>query len=60
MSRYFGYVVIDFMDDSTERVGGNRHEVREGVLQVWTESYGARDHHYFPLANIKSWRWEER
>ena len=26
----------------------------------WTESYGARDWHHFPLVNIKTWTREER
>lgn len=60
MSRYFGYMIILFTDGTTERVGGNKHAVQDGVLIVRTDSsYGsARDVRYFPLANVKSYHWE--
>lgn len=60
MSRYYGYVLIEFTDGATERVGGNRHRVHEGQLVVLTEgSYGAiTNARYFPLANVKTYRWE--
>ncbi len=60
MSRYYGYVLIDFMDGTTERVGGNRERLGDGMLVVYTaRDYGPdTDVRHFPLANIKSWRWE--
>lgn len=60
MSRYFGHVLIEFMDGTTARVGGNRSVVRDDQLIVKTESsYGdAKDIWFFPLANIKNYRWE--
>lgn len=61
MSRYFSYLLITFLDGSTERVGGNHHRVADGVLTVWTESsYGDRtDRRSFPLLNIREYRWED-
>jgi hypothetical protein len=63
MSRYYGYVVFDFMDGTTDRVGGNDFEIlKDGtVLQVFTRrQYGdVTDRRWFPLANIKSWRWDD-
>lgn len=61
MSRYYGHLVVTFTDGTTERVGGNRHEVREGVLSVWTDaSYGGmRDRRWFPLSGVRSYRWED-
>lgn len=62
MSRYYGYVLIDFTDGTSERVGGNRTRYLsdDGVLVVYTAlDYGPdTDVRHFPLANIKSWRWE--
>lgn len=61
MSRYFGYMVIEFTDGTTERFGGNRDSIHEGVLRVWTDgSYGGtRDHKSWPLINVKSYQWED-
>lgn len=61
MSRHFGHVLIDFMDGRTDRVGGNRIDVHNGQLIVKTvNSYGdASDVHWFPLVNIRSYRWED-
>lgn len=61
MSRYFGHVLIDFMDGRTDRVGGNRTDVHEGQLIVKTvNTYGGvSDVHWFPLVNIRSYRWED-
>lgn len=53
--RDYAYYVITFTDGTTERIHANRTEIREGVLSIWSENYGARDWHHFPLANIKSW-----
>ncbi len=60
MSRFYGYMIITFIDGSEERVGGNRHAVQDGVLVIRTEgSYGpSSDVSYWPLANVKSYRWE--
>lgn len=60
MSRYYGYVIITFIDGSEERVGGNRHAVQDGVLIIRTDtSYsGSKDVSYWPLDNVKSYRWE--
>ena len=61
MSRYYGYVLIEFIDGSTKRVSGNEHRIHDGQLIVFTTSaYGGpdRDKRYFPLTNIKTWRWE--
>jgi hypothetical protein len=62
MSRYYGYMVVRFMDGTEQRVGGNRDNIHEGVLVVSTDrDYGSRtDHHYFPLCNVKEYHWEER
>ena len=60
MSRYYGYVVIEFIDGTTGRIGGNRHRVHEGQLIVTTENYyGNSNTRYFPLVNIRSYHWEE-
>ena len=60
MSRYFGHVLIEFMDGTSVRIGGNRAVTHEGQLVIKTEdSYGGtRDTRWFPLVNIRSWRWE--
>ncbi|WP_269939030.1 hypothetical protein [Arthrobacter sp. HY1533] len=61
MSRYYGYVLITFTDGTTTRVGGNDAVTRNDQLVVKTNSdYGgaARDVQFFPLSNIKTWRWE--
>lgn len=63
MSRYSGTMVIEFNDaENTEgRYKGNRHEIIDGVvLSVYEASaYGeSRGRQNFPLANIKSYRWE--
>ena len=49
------------MDGRTERVGGNKHVVHEAHLIVKTENaYGSVSGvKYFPLANIRSYRWED-
>jgi hypothetical protein len=59
--RYYDTATITFLDGTTEKVGGNREEVRDGVLTIWTtNSYGDnRDRVQFPLSAIKSWRWEK-
>ena len=61
MSRYYDYMLIKFMDGSTERVGGNEISLHDGVLSVrTTRTYGpSSDVRHFPLANIKSYHWEE-
>lgn len=61
MSRYYDYMVIEFIDGTKERFGGNRDRVFEGVLSVWTDgSYGGTsDVKRWSLANVKSWKWEK-
>jgi hypothetical protein len=55
MSR--GYVVIKFMDGTTERVGcGRRPRLDESQL-VTFEGEDRVIHHY-PLVNIREWHWE--
>lgn len=61
----YGYMVIAFLDGTTERVFGNRHHLAgDGtVLVVCTASgYGGelRDVHNYPIANIKEYHWEPR
>jgi hypothetical protein len=63
MARYYGYVVITFLDGTTERVGGNRYSLNsEGtVLSIYTSSVGdpaLRDMHNYPLAGIREYHWE--
>jgi hypothetical protein len=62
MSRYYGYMIVTFTDGTTQRVGGNRDHINEGVLVVSTDrGYADRtDHHYFPLCNIREYHWEEQ
>lgn len=58
--RYYDYVDITFVDGATERIGGNRERVEEGVLSIWTDSNGfIEDMVKFPLCSIRSWRWEK-
>jgi len=60
VKRYYGHLVIELVDGSTERVGGNRHSVADGVLTVWTESDGFVDsRRYFSLSSVISFRWED-
>lgn len=61
MSRYFGHVIVTFTDGTTQKVGGNRDRVANGVLTIWTDTtYGdIRDKVNFPLTSIRSWRWED-
>ena len=60
MSRYYGHVIIEFMDGSTARVGGNRASSDGLLLKVSTEGNYAdvRDITQYPLVNIRSWKWE--
>lgn len=64
MSRFYGYMVITFMDGTTQRVGGNRDSLKgDGmVLSVYTDDgYGSlRDMHNFPIANIREYHWEAK
>ena len=57
---YIDHCNVVFIDGSTQRITGNREEVRDGVLTILTRStYGdARDVVRLPLSNIKSWSWE--
>lgn len=61
MKRYYGHLVIELVDGNTERVGGNRHSVADGVLTVWTETdYGLiENRRYFSLSSVISFRWED-
>jgi hypothetical protein len=60
MSSYYKFLVIEFMDGSTERVGGTETTLHDGVLTIRTYSnYGPySDVRSFPVVNIKSYRWE--
>ena len=59
MSRYFGHVLIEFMDGTSVRIGGSRAVTHEGQLVIKTEdSYGTRDTRWFPLVNIRTGRGE--
>ena len=60
MSRYFGHVLIEFMDGTAARIGGNRAVIHEGQLVIKLEDNygGTRNTRWFPLVNIRSWRWE--
>jgi hypothetical protein len=61
MARY-GYMVITFLDGTTERIGGNGDNLKgDGtVLSVYTETgYSElRDVRNFPIANIREYHWE--
>lgn len=61
MNHYFDHMLIDFTDGTSERYGGNRMSLLEGILSVWTDSTlgGARDGKSWPLSGIRSYRWEE-
>ena len=47
---------IEFTDGTIREVYANRTRIQDGVLSIWTESYGARDWNHFPLVNVKSWK----
>ena len=61
MSRYYGHVLITFTDGKVDRVGGNRAEIRDEQVVVYTAgNYGTNtDFRHFPLVNIREWHWEE-
>lgn len=60
MSRYYGYVLIEFVDGSTARVGGTRLTHDGSILTICTDTYRlTHDISQYPIANIKSWRWED-
>lgn len=58
----FAYVRVTFTDGTTERVGGTEARIWENQLVIsTTHSYGPNsDVHYYPLANIREWHWEDR
>jgi hypothetical protein len=62
MARRFGYMVITFMDGTSQRIGGNGDNLKGdgAVLSVWTDDgYGGlRDVRNFPVANIREYHWE--
>ena len=57
---YYDHAVITFIDGTTERGGGNRERVVDGVLHIWTEDSmgGVTDKRSYPLVSVRSWRWE--
>lgn len=62
MSRYYGHVLLIFTDGTTDRVGGNRTRIEDGVLTVLTARVDGvhTDLRHFVIANVKSWRWEDK
>jgi hypothetical protein len=50
-------ITVIFLDGSEQVFTNADYRVREGVLEVWEDSYsGRRDTHHFPLASIRTWR----
>ena len=47
--------VVTFTDGTTHTQYANRSRCENGVLSIWTDSYGVRDMNNFPLVNVKSW-----
>jgi hypothetical protein len=62
MSRYYGTVIIEFLDGEVREVGGNRTKIDGcGELTVYEENdYGliSRMTRY-PMNSIKSWKWKD-
>lgn len=60
--RYYGKVIVNFVDGTVEHIGGNRANTYDGMLVVsTTSSYGGpdRDVIHIPLVNVKYWKWDK-
>lgn len=52
-------ITVVFLDGTEEVFQNADYRLREGVLEVFGNSYaGRRDTHHFPLVSIRSWRVE--
>jgi hypothetical protein len=50
-------IVVVFLDGTEQKITNADYMVRNGVLEVWEDSYsGRRDKQCFPLTSIRTWK----